>query len=89
MSFINCAYVHVHVGGVKTKPKHRAQSCRRYVYIRIDTPVGIIIYQISVCSFSSANVYNSFIWDILFHDLHIRHENMHCAGIIEFFLRKT
>ena len=42
--FINlfkCAYVHVHVGGVKTKPKHRAQSGRRYVCTRIHTLSGL------------------------------------------------
>ena len=33
-------YVHVHVGGVKSKPRHSAQPGRRYVYTRIHTRVS-------------------------------------------------
>ena len=59
--FINlfkCAYVHV--GGVKTKPKHRAQSGRRYVYTRIHTLSGLytqFLYVLLVVQMSTTALY--------------------------------
>ena len=75
--------LNVHVGGVKSKPTHRFRPDSRYVCLRIHISLSKSTH--SVCSFSSGNVHNSFTWNILFYDLHSRHETMHYAGTVQRF----
>ena len=66
-NLFKCAYVHV--GGVKSKPNHRAQSGRRYVYtyilfqayIRTQFQYEVLVVQVSTTALYGIYYFMTFI----------------------------